>query len=115
MTKTKNPVQSSQLIFLADNEGEVSFTKLLAEFKIPEVHYDIDSNCPLDCKQTEDCSIIRGAHRIAHKIVERIKSMDKIFAFLEIPILVGSLKENSRVFFLGINHKNIYFVYVVST
>ena len=86
---------------MVDNEGEVSFTSLINEFKIPEVHYDIDSNCPASCEQTEDCSIIRGAHRIAHKIVERIGSLDKIFAFLQKPILVGSLKENSRVFFLG--------------
>ena len=66
-----------------NNEGEISFTKLLAEFKIPVVHYDIDSNCPSSCKETEDCSIIRGAHRIAHKIVDRIKSIDKIFVFLK--------------------------------
>ena len=86
---------------MVDNEGEISFTKLLAEFKIPVVHYDIDSNCPSSCKETEDCSIIRGAHRTAHKIVDRIGSKDKIFSFLQKPILVGSLKENSRVFFLG--------------
>ena len=86
---------------LVDNEGEISITSLLTEFKIPEVHYDIDKKCKSNCKQTEDCSIIRGAHRFAHKIVERIKSMDKIFSFLQKPILVGSLKENSRVFFLG--------------
>ena len=86
---------------LVDNEGETSFTGLLTEFKIPVVHYDIDSKCPSSCEQTEDCSIIRGAHRIAHKVVDRIKSMDKIFAFLQKPILVGSLKEDSRVFFLG--------------
>ena len=86
---------------IVDNEGEVSFTNLLSKFKIPEVHYNIDSNCPSNCEQTEDCSIIRGAHRIAHKIVKRIGSMYKIFSFLQEPILVGSLKENSRVFFLG--------------
>ena len=86
---------------LVDDEGEVSFASLLTEFKIPVVHYDIDSNCPLNCEQTDDCSIIRGAHHLAHKVVERIKSMDKIFSFLQKPILVGSLKENSRVFFLG--------------
>ena len=84
-----------------NNEGEISFTKLLAEFKIPVVHYEIEDNCPSSCEQTEDCSIIRGAHRIAHKIVDRIGSKDKIFSFLQKPILVGSLKENSRVFFLG--------------
>ena len=101
---------------LVDNEGAISFTKLLAKFKIPEVHYGIDSNCTSNCEQTEDCSIIRGAHRIAHKVVERIKSMDKIFSFLQKPILVGSLKENSRVFFLGksllkftfLRHLNIF-------
>ena len=98
------PVQSSQLMSLVDNEGAISFTTLLTEFKIPVVHYDIDSNCPTNCEQTEDCSIIRGAHRIAHKVVERIKSMDQIFKFLQKPILVGSLKENSRVFFLGKSH-----------
>ena len=87
--------------FIDINEGKVSFTSLLTEFKIPVVHYDIDSNCPSNCEQTEDCSVIRGAHRIGHKIVERIGSMDKIFSFLQKPILVGSLKENSRVFFLG--------------
>ena len=86
---------------LVDTGGEISFTTLLNKFKIPVVHYDIDSQCPLDCEQTEECSIIRGAHCIAHKIVERIKSIDKIFSFLQKPILVGSLKENSRVFFLG--------------
>ena len=86
---------------LVDDEGEVSFTSLLTEFKIPVVHYDIDSNCPSNCEQTEDCSMIRGAHHIAHKVVESIGSKDKIFAFLQKPILVGSLKENSRVFFLG--------------
>ena len=85
---------------LVDDEGEVSFTSLLNKFKIPEVHYDVE-NCPSNCGQTEDCSMIRGAHCIAHKVVERIGSMDNIFAFLQKPILVGSLKENSRVFFLG--------------
>ena len=84
---------------MVDDEGEVSFNNLLAEFKIPEVDYG--RNCPPNCKQTEDCSIIRGAYRIAHKVVERIGTIDKIFAFLQKPILVGSLKENSRVFFLG--------------
>ena len=78
---------------LVDDKGEISFTSLLSEFKIPVVHYDIDSNCPSNCEKTEDCSMIRGANCIAHKVVERIKSMDKI--------LVGSLKENSRVFVLG--------------
>ena len=96
---------------LVDNEGEVSFTKLLSEFKIPEVHYDIDSNCPSSCEQTEDCSIIRGAYHIAQKVVERIGSMDKIFTFIEKPILVGSLKENSRVFFLGRNHYLNLFIF----
>ena len=87
---------------LVDNEGRIAFTKLLTEFKIPVVHYDYDiGKCPLDCEQTEDCSIIRAAHRIAHKVVEKIKSMDKIFSFLQKPMLVGSLRENSRVFFLG--------------
>ena len=86
---------------LVDKEEEISFNNLLAEFKIPEVHYDIDSNCPSSCEQTEDCSIIRAAYHIAHKVVERIKSINKIFSFLQKPILVGSLKENSRVFFLG--------------
>ena len=42
------------------------------------LHYDIDSNCPSSCEQNEDCSIIRGAHRIAHKIVDRIGSKEKI-------------------------------------
>ena len=84
---------------LVDDKGDVSFTSLLTEFKIPVVHYDIDSNCPSNCEQTDDCSIIRGAYRIGHKIVESIGLMDKIFAFLQKPILVGSLKENSRVFF----------------
>ena len=86
---------------LVDDEGEVSFTSLLTKFKIPVVHYDIDSTCPSNCEQTEDCSIIRGAHRISHEIVEKIRSIDKIFSFLQEPVLVGSLKENSRVFCLG--------------
>ena len=86
---------------LVDNEGEISFDNLLNEFKIPVVHYAIEENCPANCEQIEDCSIIRGAHSLAHKVVERIKSKDKIFVFLQKPILVGSLKESSRVFFLG--------------
>ena len=86
---------------LVDNEGEISFNNLLSEFKIPVVHYAIEENCPTNCEQIEDCSIIRGAHRLAHKVVESIKSKDKIFVFLQKPILVGSLKESSRVFFLG--------------
>ena len=86
---------------LVNDRGEISFTSLLSELKIPVVHYDIYSNCPSNCEKTEDCSMIRGANCIAHKVVEKIKSMDKIFAFLQKPILVGSLKENSRVFFLG--------------
>ena len=96
---------------LMDIEGEISFNHLLTEFKIPVVHYEIEDNCPLICNQTDDCSIIRGAHCVAHKVVERIKSFDKIFAFLQKPILVGSLKENSRVFFLGINYHLKLFLY----
>ena len=86
-------------MFMVDNKGEISFTKLLNEFKIPKVHYE--GNCSWSCQQKEDCSIIRGAQQVAHKIVETIGSMDKIFSLLQKPILVGSLKENSRVFFLG--------------
>ena len=84
---------------MVNNKGEISFTKILNEFKIPKVHYE--GNCSWSCQQKEDCSIIKGALQVADKIVERIGSMEKIFAFLQKPILVGSLKENSRVFFLG--------------
>ncbi len=94
---------------LADNKGEITFTNLLNEFKIPVVHYDIEKDCPPNCEQTEDCSMIREANRIAHKVVQSIKSKDKIFAYLQKLILVGSLKENSRVFYLGKNHNSKLF------
>ena len=97
---------------MVDNKGEISFSKLLNEFKIPKVHYD--GACSSSCQQKEDCSIIREAQQIAHKIVERIGSMDKIFALLQKPILVGSLKENSRVFFLGINHNHNQHIFCIS-
>ena len=86
---------------MVNEEGKILFTKLLNEFKIPKVHFDIDSNCPKDCNQEENCEMIRVAYTLAHKIVDELRSRDPLLALLAKPILVGSLKENSRVFYLG--------------
>ena len=90
-----------------NEEGRIPFSKLLKEFMIPEVHYDIKSKCPSSCSQQENCEMIKGAYKVAHTIVDKLKSTDSLLAYLREPILVGSLKENSRVFHLGKLFKNM--------
>ena len=92
---------------MMNDEGRIHFSRLLKEFKIQEVHYDIHSKCPSNCSQQENCEIIRGAYKVAHTIVDKLRSRDPLLANLGGPILVGSLKENSRVFHLGKLFKNM--------
>ena len=90
-----------------NEEGRIPFSRLLKEFMIPEVHYDIKSKCPSSCNQQENCEMIREAYKVAHTIVDKLRSRDPLLAYLGEPILVGSLKENSRVFHLGKLFKNM--------
>ena len=86
---------------MMNDERRIPFSRLLKEFKIPEVHYDIHSKCPSNCSQQENCEMIRRAYKVAYTIVDKLRSTDSLLAHLGEPVLVGSLKENSRVFHLG--------------
>ena len=77
----------------------ISFVNLLNDFKIQEIHYN--SECNLGCHQKDKCVIARKACQVAEYIVEKLRSADRLFKFVESPFVVGSTKENTKIFSMG--------------
>ena len=82
----------------------ISYEDLL-KFHLPPVHYDDDEMCLLECRtacdQQEYCNIIRKSVRIAEYIQKQIGVKDNLFKFVQKPMVVGSMKENTKLFCLG--------------
>ena len=86
--------KSTQLIKM-----EKSYGFLLSAFKIQEIHYK--TKCDLECGQKEKCEIARKACKVAEHIVNDLRTADRFFDFVESPFVVGSTKENTKIFSMG--------------
>ena len=86
--------KSTQLI-----EMKKSYKMLLSAFKIQEIHYK--TKCDLECGQKEKCEIAKKACKVAEYIVEDLRTADRLFNFVESPFVVGSTKENTKIFSIG--------------
>ena len=82
---------------------KISFQNLLNNFKIQEIHYKSEFNprCLLRCHQKDKCYIAKKACQVAEYIVEKLRSADRLFKFVESPFVVGSTKENTKIFSMG--------------
>ena len=86
--------KSTQLL-----QMEKSYNILLEAFKIQEIHYK--TICDLECGQKEKCKIARKACQVAEYIVKDLRTADRLFNFVESPFVVGSTKENTKIFSMG--------------
>ena len=88
----------------------VKFEDLL-KLKLPEVHYNIGHEnkrdvghlvpCPAPCPRPDTCRTMQTPLLIADYIRVQLGKKEKLFASIPPPFVVGSLKENSRLFFFG--------------
>ena len=76
-----------------------SYKNLLAAFKIQEIHYE--KKCDLGCSQKEKCEIARKACQVAEYIVKDLRTADSLFKYVERPFVVGSTRENTKIFCIG--------------
>ena len=83
----------------------VAFDELL-KFHMNEVHYG--GECGQYCLQKESCQNIRKTVRIAEYIKDQLGKQEKLFKFIKKPTVVGSLRENSRLFSLDEIDINLY-------
>ena len=81
----------------------ISYEDLLKLHMAP-VHIDDHElclmECLMSCSQKQMCRNIRNALRIAEFIKEQLGVKDRLFKTLQKPNVVGSLRENSRLFSL---------------
>ena len=86
------------------NTTIVTFDDLL-EFHVPPVHIDDDELTSLECRQTcsqhEYCGNIKKAVRIAEYIKEQLGVKDDLFKLMKKPMVLGSMRENTKLFSLG--------------
>ena len=76
----------------------------LFKFHMPPVHFeDYEMSlreCRTSCIQQESCKNIRNVLRIAEYIKSQLGMQDRLFQTLKKPLVVGSLRENTRLFSL---------------
>ena len=84
------------------NTTIVTFDDLL-EFHVPPVHIDDDElmECRKTCSQPEYCGNIKKAVRIAEYIKEQLGVKDDLFKLMKKPMVLGSMRENTKLFSLG--------------
>ena len=80
-------------------KGFISFEEIMQYHK-KDVHYK--RKCPRDCHQKEHCNVMRKCFQFSEKIVHELRSRDGLLRHLQKPFVVGSLKEGTRLFSLGI-------------
>ena len=76
-----------------------SYKSLLESFMIQEIHYK--TKCDRGCSQKDKCKIARRACKVSEYIVKDLRTADCLFKFVESPFVVGSTKENSKIFSMG--------------
>ena len=75
----------------------VSYKELL-KLQTDPVH--VEGMCDQFCRQQESCQNIRNAVRIAEYIKDELGVRERLFKTLKKPRVIGSLRENSRLFSL---------------
>ena len=75
----------------------VSYEDLL-KLHMDPVH--VEGMCDQFCRQQESCRNIRNAIRIAEYIKDELGVRERLFKTIKKPIVIGSLKENTRLFSL---------------
>ena len=76
-----------------------SYKNLLKSYKIQQIHYE--KKCDLGCSQKDKCEIARKACQVAEYIVKDLRTADCLFKFVERPFVVGSTRENTKIFSIG--------------
>ena len=94
----------SDLLPADRNSTIVNFEDLL-KFHVPPVHIDQDElillECRKACSQSEYCGNIRKAIRIAEFIKKQLGFKDDLFKLIKKPMVLGSMRENTKLFNLG--------------
>ena len=85
---------------LLEYKSHVTFEALLEALHMPPTH--TESECPEDCQQSSQCSMLRETYHLVRIIVATMGKINPIFNLGKDrhPSLVGSLKEGTRCFFL---------------
>ena len=83
----------------------------LLQLKIPEDHFNIERDnkrdvghlvpCPAPCPRPATCRTMQTPLLIADYIRVQLGKKEKLFENLPPPFVVGSLKENTRLFCYG--------------
>ena len=97
---TSSPKTDELLEILSDSDnGTVTYHELLKKFKVPDIHYNCD--CPSSCQEKDSCNMARKALKISRFIVKALNSRDCFSNLVDSPFVVGSTKEQTKVFSLG--------------
>ena len=80
-------------------KGHVTFKDLIGKFKIDMIHYDRE--CDSECSQKEFCDFSRKSCDIGKWIVKDLQSSDRLFKLVDSPVVVGSTKEQTKIFSIG--------------
>ena len=79
---------------IANKTKLINYKDLIKKLWVPTVHYQ--ENCPDDCGQKEKCHCIREVLTLLKHLMEKISQKFSIFSGTDV-ILVGSLKENTKI------------------
>ena len=80
-------------------KGDVTFKDLLDQYKIGVIHYN--SECDPECSQKMFCDFSRKSCDIGKWIVKDLQSSDRLFKLVDSPFVVGSTKEQTKIFCIG--------------
>ena len=80
-------------------KGHVTFKDLLGKYKIDVIHYN--SECDSECSQKKFCDFSRKSYDIGKWIVKDLQSSDRLFKLVDSPFVVGSTKEQTKIFSIG--------------
>ena len=91
--------KSKKLLEMICERGHVTFKDLLCKYKIDVIHYD--GECDPQCSQKRFCDFSRKSCHIAKWIVKDLQSSDRLFNLVNKPFVVGSTKEQTKIFCFG--------------
>ena len=80
-------------------KGDVTFKDLLDKYKIDLIHYN--RKCDPECSQKMFCDFSRKSCDIGKLIVKDLPSSDRLFKLVDSPFVVGSTKEQTKIFSIG--------------
>ena len=91
--------KSKKLLEMICEKGHVTFKDLLGKYKIDVIHYNRE--CDPKCSQKMFCNISRKSCDIGKWIVKDLQSSDRLFKLVDSPFVVGSTKEQTKIFSIG--------------